>query len=136
MFLLALFNILMTPFAVFFLLLCSVYSIRLVTFKVLLLSRIPILGFLANLTWCISVDQRRSNFRVRNSFVIKWVYSCTTEGRYEVFGRQSFQVRFIGELCNLITSDICTTSRKRLRAKYTPDLHLTYIITRGLVGLK
>ena len=28
------------------------------------------------------------------------------------------------------------TSRKRLRAKYTPDLHLTYSKTRGLVGLK
>ena len=27
-------------------------------------------------------------------------------------------------------------SRKRLRAKYTPDLHLTYCKTRGIVGLK
>ena len=27
-------------------------------------------------------------------------------------------------------------SRKRLRAKYTPDLHLTYSKTRGFVGLK
>ena len=27
-------------------------------------------------------------------------------------------------------------SRKRLRAKYTPDLHLTYSKTTGIEGLK
>ena len=34
------------------------------------------------------------------------------------------------------TLDLMHSSRKRLRAKYTPDLHLTYSKTRGFEGLK
>ena len=36
----------------------------------------------------------------------------------------------------VVSTKFLTPSRKRLRAKYTPDLHLTYSKTTGIQGLK